>query len=81
MAARYGDPVSVGVGAVLALWVLAALAIAAGAKRGADRRRQRPGLGVYQAYAQTASTCSIQKVSFSSGDGRGRRSVFLWARS
>jgi putative Ca2+/H+ antiporter (TMEM165/GDT1 family) len=32
LAARYADPVSVGVGAVLALWVLAGLAIALGAK-------------------------------------------------
>ena len=32
LAARYGDPVSVGIGAVLALWVLAGLAIAVGAK-------------------------------------------------
>jgi Ca2+/H+ antiporter, TMEM165/GDT1 family len=32
LAARYADPVSVGIGAVLALWVLAGLAIALGAK-------------------------------------------------
>jgi putative Ca2+/H+ antiporter (TMEM165/GDT1 family) len=32
LAARYADPVSVGTGAVLALWVLAGLAIALGAK-------------------------------------------------
>lgn len=32
LAARYGDPVSVGIGAVLALWVLAALAITIGSK-------------------------------------------------
>jgi putative Ca2+/H+ antiporter (TMEM165/GDT1 family) len=32
LAARYGDPVSVGIGAVLALWVLAGLAITVGAK-------------------------------------------------
>jgi Ca2+/H+ antiporter, TMEM165/GDT1 family len=32
LAARYASPVSVGIGAVLALWVLAALAIALGAK-------------------------------------------------
>jgi putative Ca2+/H+ antiporter (TMEM165/GDT1 family) len=32
LAARYADPVSVGVGAVLALWVLAGLAVTAGAK-------------------------------------------------
>jgi Ca2+/H+ antiporter, TMEM165/GDT1 family len=32
LAARYGNPVSVGIGAVLALWVLAALAIMVGAK-------------------------------------------------
>jgi Ca2+/H+ antiporter, TMEM165/GDT1 family len=32
LAARYGDPVSVGIGAVLACWVLAALAITVGAK-------------------------------------------------
>jgi putative Ca2+/H+ antiporter (TMEM165/GDT1 family) len=32
LAAHYSDPVSVGIGAVLALWVLAALAIMAGAK-------------------------------------------------
>lgn len=32
LAARYADPVSVGAGAVLALWVLAGLAVTAGAK-------------------------------------------------
>ena len=32
LAAHYGNPVSVGIGAVLALWLLAALAIAVGAK-------------------------------------------------
>ncbi len=32
LAAHYGNPVSVGIGAVLALWVLAGLAIAVGAK-------------------------------------------------
>ena len=32
LAARYADPLSVGVGAVLALWVLAGLAVTAGAK-------------------------------------------------
>lgn len=32
LAARYGDPVSVGIGAVLACWLLAALAITVGAK-------------------------------------------------
>jgi putative Ca2+/H+ antiporter (TMEM165/GDT1 family) len=32
LAARYGNPISVGIGAVLALWVLAALAITVGAK-------------------------------------------------
>jgi putative Ca2+/H+ antiporter (TMEM165/GDT1 family) len=32
LAARYGDPVSVGIGAVLALWILAGLAITIGSK-------------------------------------------------
>ena len=32
LAARYGDPVSVGIGAVLACWLLAALAITVGAE-------------------------------------------------
>jgi putative Ca2+/H+ antiporter (TMEM165/GDT1 family) len=32
LAARYGDPISVGIGAVLACWLLAALAITVGAK-------------------------------------------------
>lgn len=32
LAARYADPLSVGVGAVLALWVLAGLAVTTGAK-------------------------------------------------
>jgi putative Ca2+/H+ antiporter (TMEM165/GDT1 family) len=32
LAARYADPLSVGVGAVLALWVLAVLAVTTGAK-------------------------------------------------
>ena len=32
LAAHYGNPVSVGIGAVLALWLLAGLAIAVGAR-------------------------------------------------